>query len=113
MRPILPVARIGEKELADLSGKSLLLPEDRAFHPDAEGVEWRIKKLIRMNYSSLIRSIVGTTHRLRERLAAVANQARGIRNRLVGGWRGRFARDFAEPKLWQKGGSDALAAMGG
>jgi hypothetical protein len=31
----------GERELAELSGKSLLLPKDRAFHPDAEGLEWK------------------------------------------------------------------------
>jgi predicted restriction endonuclease len=36
----------GESELADLSGKSLLLPKDPAFHPDAEGLEWRCHKLI-------------------------------------------------------------------
>jgi putative restriction endonuclease len=35
----------GEKELAELSGKSLLLPKDRAFHPDVEGLEWRYNHL--------------------------------------------------------------------
>jgi putative restriction endonuclease len=35
----------GERELAGLSGKSLLLPKDQAFHPDAEGLEWRFKQL--------------------------------------------------------------------
>lgn len=28
----------GEKELAELAGKSLLLPKDPAFHPDQEGL---------------------------------------------------------------------------
>jgi putative restriction endonuclease len=36
----------GEEKLAELSGKSLLLPKDRAFHPDAEGLQFRITKLI-------------------------------------------------------------------
>jgi putative restriction endonuclease len=36
----------GEKELIDLSGKSLLLPQDEAFHPDGNGLEWRLSKLI-------------------------------------------------------------------
>ena len=35
----------GEKELAELSGKSLLLPKDPAFHPTLEGLEWRLGKL--------------------------------------------------------------------
>jgi len=35
----------GEKELADLAGKSILLPKDPAFHPTAEGLEWRLAKL--------------------------------------------------------------------
>ncbi len=35
----------GERELADLSGKSLLLPKDPAFHPDAEGLRWREERL--------------------------------------------------------------------
>jgi putative restriction endonuclease len=35
----------GERELADLAGKSLLLPKDPAFHPDAEELLWRLKKL--------------------------------------------------------------------
>ena len=35
----------GEKELAELSGKSLLLPKDPAFHPALEGLEWRLNKL--------------------------------------------------------------------
>jgi hypothetical protein len=36
----------GEKKLIKLSGKSLLLPKDPAFHPDADGLEWRYQKLI-------------------------------------------------------------------
>ena len=36
----------GEKELIELSGKSLLLPKDQAFHPDRNGLEWRSQKLI-------------------------------------------------------------------
>jgi putative restriction endonuclease len=35
----------GEKELADLSGKSLLLPKDPAFHPEEEGLRWRCERL--------------------------------------------------------------------
>lgn len=35
----------GEQELADLAGKSLLLPKDPAFHPHAEGLKWRLQKL--------------------------------------------------------------------
>lgn len=35
----------GEKELIELSGKFLLLPQDQAFHPDREGLEWRLRKL--------------------------------------------------------------------
>jgi putative restriction endonuclease len=36
----------GEKELIELSGKSLLLPQDEAFQPDAEGLKWRCEQLI-------------------------------------------------------------------
>jgi putative restriction endonuclease len=36
----------GEKELIALSGQALLLPQDGAFHPDAEGLKWRRKQLI-------------------------------------------------------------------
>jgi len=36
----------GEKELIELSGKSLLLPQDHAFHPDAKGLKWRCQQLI-------------------------------------------------------------------
>lgn len=39
-----------------------------------------------MNYSSLIKSITGATHRLQEQVATVANQALVIRNWLVGAW---------------------------
>jgi putative restriction endonuclease len=35
----------GEKELLDLSGKSLLLPQDEAFHTDATGLQWRFERL--------------------------------------------------------------------
>ncbi len=35
----------GEKELLELSGKSLLLPQDEAFHPDATGLQWRCERL--------------------------------------------------------------------
>jgi putative restriction endonuclease len=35
----------GEKELIELSGKSLLLPQDEAFHPDATGLQWRLERL--------------------------------------------------------------------
>ena len=41
-----PRRSTGEKELAELSGKSLLLPKDPAFHPDAKGLEWRSDRLI-------------------------------------------------------------------
>jgi len=36
----------GEKELLELADKSLLLPKDEAFHPDAEGLQWRYERLI-------------------------------------------------------------------
>jgi putative restriction endonuclease len=36
----------GEKELHELQGKSLLLPKDPAFQPDAEGLLWRIRKIV-------------------------------------------------------------------
>jgi putative restriction endonuclease len=36
----------GERELHELSGKSLLLPKDPAFHPDEKGLEWRCDRLI-------------------------------------------------------------------
>ena len=35
----------GEKELHELTGKSLLLPKDPAFHPNAEGLRWRCERL--------------------------------------------------------------------
>jgi hypothetical protein len=35
----------GEKELAELAGKSMLLPKDAAFHPDAECLQWRSRRL--------------------------------------------------------------------
>jgi hypothetical protein len=36
----------GEKELIKRSGKMLLLPQDEAFHPAAEGLKWRSDQLI-------------------------------------------------------------------
>jgi len=36
----------GEKELLEPAGKSLLLPKDEAFHPDAGGLRWRYERLI-------------------------------------------------------------------
>jgi putative restriction endonuclease len=36
----------GEKELIAISGQALLLPQDQAFHPDADGLKWRCEKLI-------------------------------------------------------------------
>ena len=36
----------GEADLLDLAGKKLLLPQDQAFHPAGEGLEWRCKQLI-------------------------------------------------------------------
>ena len=36
----------GEKELIELASKSLLLPKDEAFHPDAMGLKWRCEQLI-------------------------------------------------------------------
>jgi putative restriction endonuclease len=41
-----PRRSTGEKELAALSGQVLLLPQDQAFHPNAEGLKWRCEKLI-------------------------------------------------------------------
>ena len=35
----------GERELAEIAGKSVLLPKDPAFHPEKEGLEWRLRKL--------------------------------------------------------------------
>jgi hypothetical protein len=36
----------GEKELLERSGKYSRLPQDEAFHPDAEGVKWKCDQLI-------------------------------------------------------------------
>ena len=36
----------GEKELFRISGKSLLLPKDPAFHPDSSGLSWRFERLL-------------------------------------------------------------------
>jgi putative restriction endonuclease len=35
----------GEKEIAELAGKSLLLPKYPAFHPDEVGLRWRCERL--------------------------------------------------------------------
>lgn len=35
----------GERELRALSGQTLLLPQDPAFHPEPEGLRWRIHRL--------------------------------------------------------------------
>jgi putative restriction endonuclease len=44
--PVLDARRsTGEAELHGLAGKSLLLPKDRAFHPDEEGLTWRCRRL--------------------------------------------------------------------
>ena len=40
-----PRRSTGEKDLLDLAGKSVLLPKDPAFHPDAEGLRWRGERL--------------------------------------------------------------------
>jgi len=40
-----PRRSTGEKELLELSGKSILLPKDPAFHPDEKGLRWREEKL--------------------------------------------------------------------
>ena len=36
----------GEKELIKRLGKMLLVPQDEAFHPAAEGLKWRSDQLI-------------------------------------------------------------------
>jgi hypothetical protein len=36
----------GEKERIKRSGKMLLVPQDEAFHPAAEGLKWRCDQLI-------------------------------------------------------------------
>ena len=41
-----PRRSTGEQELQNLSGKSLLLPQDQAFHPDEDGLKWRCEQLI-------------------------------------------------------------------
>ena len=41
-----PRRSTGEAELLSLSGKSLLLPQDQAFHPDVDGLKWRCEQLI-------------------------------------------------------------------
>lgn len=45
--PLLDARRSnGEKELRELTGKTLLLPKDPAFLPDEEGLEWRVRNLV-------------------------------------------------------------------
>jgi putative restriction endonuclease len=41
-----PRRSTGEAELLSLAGKSLLLPQDQAFHPDEVGLKWRCERLI-------------------------------------------------------------------
>jgi hypothetical protein len=41
-----PRRSTGEAEILGLSQKSLLLPQDEAFHPDAEGLRWRLGQLL-------------------------------------------------------------------
>ncbi len=36
----------GEMHLSELAGRTLLLPKDPAFHPDKEGLEWRVRNLV-------------------------------------------------------------------
>ena len=36
----------GESDLAELSGKRLLLPKEEAFYPDKEGLKWRCERLV-------------------------------------------------------------------
>lgn len=46
LRTNVPTSRSnGEKDLLELAGKSVLLPKDPAFHPDAEGLEWGFRKM--------------------------------------------------------------------
>lgn len=40
-----PRRSTGEKELLELSGKSILLPKDPAFHPNEEGLRWRCERV--------------------------------------------------------------------
>jgi putative restriction endonuclease len=40
-----PRRSTGEKEIIELSGKSLLLPKDPAFHPDEGGLKCRCERL--------------------------------------------------------------------
>jgi putative restriction endonuclease len=41
-----PRRSTGEAELLSLARKSLLLPQNEAFHPDADGLKWRLEQLI-------------------------------------------------------------------
>jgi putative restriction endonuclease len=40
-----PRRSTGEKEIHDLSGQTVFLPKDPAFHPSAEGLKWRCAQL--------------------------------------------------------------------
>ncbi len=41
-----PRRSTGEAELLSLARKSLLLPQDQAFHPDVEGLKWRLSQVV-------------------------------------------------------------------
>ena len=41
-----PRRSTGERDLIELSGRSLLLPKDQAFHPDEDALKWRCEQLI-------------------------------------------------------------------
>ncbi|MEY3394154.1 MAG: hypothetical protein RL346_390 [Verrucomicrobiota bacterium] len=41
-----PRRSTGEREIASLAGKTLLMPKDEAFNPDKEGLEWRCGRLM-------------------------------------------------------------------
>jgi predicted restriction endonuclease len=44
-RLIDPRRSTGEKNLADLAGKALLLPQEPAFHPDESSLRWRWERV--------------------------------------------------------------------
>ncbi|HQW28828.1 MAG: HNH endonuclease [Verrucomicrobiales bacterium] len=39
----------GERDLFQLSGKSVLLPKNPAFHPDSKGLNWRLERLLELS----------------------------------------------------------------
>lgn len=41
-----PPRSTGEREIAALDGKSLLMPKDEAFNPESNGLRWRYERLI-------------------------------------------------------------------